>query len=93
MQITKQMLFWFTNTHNHHRIRIRNVKSNGSKNGKQEYKDEHAKRSSVEGPFGILKEQFQIEKEVVIGMLRTEEKLYLDALPYNLIRIQHYTRN
>ena len=34
---------------------------------KQEYKDEYAKRSSVEGPFGIFKEQFQIEKEVVLG--------------------------
>ena len=51
---------------------------------KQEYKDEYAKRSSVKGPFGILKEQFQIEKEVVIGMTRTEERLYLDALAYNL---------
>lgn len=34
---------------------------------KQEYKNEYAKKSSVEGPFGILKEQFQIEKKVVIG--------------------------
>ena len=42
---------------------------------KQEFKDEYVKRSSVEGPFGILKEQFNIEKEVVIGMIRTEEKL------------------
>jgi len=25
---------------------------------KQEYKDEYTKRSSVEGPFGIFKEQF-----------------------------------
>ena len=33
---------------------------------KQEYKEEYAKRSSVEGPFGIFKEQFQLEKEVVI---------------------------
>ncbi|MEE0024262.1 hypothetical protein [Methanobrevibacter sp.] len=47
---------------------------------KQEYKYEYAKRSSVEGPFGILKEQFQIEKEVAIEMLRTEEILYLDIL-------------
>ncbi len=29
---------------------------------KQEYKYEYVKRSSVEGPFGILKEQFDIEK-------------------------------
>jgi hypothetical protein len=59
---------------------------------KQEYKDEYAKRSSVEGPFGILKEQFQIEKEVVIGMTRTEERLYLDALAYNLIRLYNITQ-
>ncbi len=55
-------------------------------------KDEYAKRSSVEGPFGILKEQFQIEKEVVIGMTRTEERLYLDALAYNLIRLYNITQ-
>ena len=30
---------------------------------KQEYKDEYSKRSSVEGPFGIFKEQFQLEKK------------------------------
>ena len=59
---------------------------------KQEYKDEYAKRSRVEGPFGILKEQFQIEKEVVIGMTRTEERLYLDALAYNLIRLYNITQ-
>ena len=62
-------------------------KAMNQKMEKQEYKDEYAKRSSVEGPFGILKEQFQIEKEVVIGMTRTEERLYLDALAYNLIRL------
>lgn len=39
---------------------------------KQEYKDGHAKKSSVEKLFGIFKEQFQIEKEVVIGMVKTE---------------------
>ena len=59
---------------------------------KHEYKDEYAKRSSVEGPFGILKEQFQIEKEVVIGMIRTEERLYLDALACNLIRLYNITQ-
>ena len=59
---------------------------------KQEYKDEYAKRSNVEGPFGILKEQFQIEKEAVIGMTRTEERLYLDVLAYNLIRLHNITQ-
>lgn len=57
-------------------------KAMNQKMEKQEYKDEYAKRSSVEGPFGILKEQFQLEKEVVIGMTRTEEKINLDALAY-----------
>ena len=54
---------------------------------KQEYKDEYAKKSIVERLFGILKEQFQIEKEVIIEMVRTEERLYLDALTYNLIQL------
>ena len=53
----------------------------------KEYKDEYAKRSGVEGPFGIFKEQFQIEKEVVTGMIKTEERINLDALAYNLIRL------
>ena len=57
------------------------------KREKQEYKDEYAKRSSVEGPFGIFKEQFQIEKEVVTGMIKTEERINLDALAYNLLRL------
>lgn len=54
---------------------------------KEEYKKEYAKRSSVEGPFGTFKEQFQIEKEIVTGMVKTEEKINLDALAYNLIRL------
>lgn len=39
-----------------------------------------------------LKELFQIEKEIVIGMLRTEERPYLDALAYNLIRLYNITQ-
>ena len=50
-------------------------------------KEEYAKRSSVEGPFGILKEQYQIEKENIIGMIKTEERLNLDAVAYNLKRL------
>ena len=46
-----------------------------------------AKRSSVKGSFGIFKEQFQIEKEVVVGMIKTEERINLDALAYNLIQL------
>ena len=64
-------------------------KAMNQKMEKQEYKDEYAKRSSVEGPFGIFKEQFQIEKEVVVGMIRTEERINLDALAYNLIRLHN----
>ena len=62
-------------------------KSMTHKMEKQEYKDEYAKRSSVEGPFGIFKEEFQLEKEVVIGMIKTEERINLDALAYNLIHL------
>ena len=54
---------------------------------KQEYEDEYSKRSSVEGPFGIFKEQFQLEKEVVIRMIKTEERINLDTLAYNLIQL------
>ena len=54
---------------------------------KQKYKDEFNKRKHVKGPFGILKEQFLIEKEVVIAMTRTEERLYLDTPTYNLIKL------
>ncbi|WP_297980870.1 transposase [uncultured Methanobrevibacter sp.] len=50
-------------------------------------KEEYSKRSSVEGPFGVFKEQFQIEKEVVIGVRKTEERINLDAVAYNLIRL------
>ncbi len=64
-------------------------KAMNEKMEKQEYKDEYGKRSSVEGPFGIFKEQFQIEKEVVIGMVKTEERINLDALAYNLIRLHN----
>ena len=62
-------------------------KAMNAKMEKQEYKDEYSKRSSVEGPFEIFKEQFQLEKEVVVGMIKTEERINLDALAYNLIRL------
>ena len=44
---------------------------------KKEYKKEFSKRPSVEGPFGIFKEQFNVEQEIVIGMVKTEERLNL----------------
>lgn len=50
-------------------------------------KEEYSKRSSVEGPFGVFKEQFQIKKKVVIGVRKTEERINLDAVAYNLIRL------
>lgn len=31
-------------------------------------------KSSVGGPFGIFKEQFQIEKEVCIGMIKQKKE-------------------
>ena len=64
-------------------------KSMNQKMEKQEYKDEYTKRSSVEGPFGIFKEQFQIEKGVFSGMVKTEERINLNALTYNLIRLHN----
>ena len=54
---------------------------------KKEYKDEFKKRPCVEGPFGIFKEQFHIEQEIVIGVVKTEERLNLDALAYNIKRL------
>ena len=54
---------------------------------KLEYKDEYGKRSSVEGLFGIFKEQFQIEKEVATEMIKTKEKINLDTLACNSIRL------
>ena len=54
---------------------------------KEEYKEEFSKRPCVEGPFGALKEQFHIEQEIVIGMVKTEERLNLDAVAYNIKRL------
>ena len=54
---------------------------------KEEYKEEFKKRPSVEGPFGIFKEQYHVEQEIVIGMVKTQERLNLDALAYNIKRL------
>ena len=54
---------------------------------KEEYKKEYSKRPCVEGPFGTLKEQFHIKQEIVIGAVKTEERLNLDALAYNIKRL------
>lgn len=43
---------------------------------KEEYKEEYTKRSQVEGPFGPLKIQYNIENEIVIGIKDTED--YMD---------------
>lgn len=49
--------------------------------------EEYNKISCVEEPFGTLKEEYTIEKKKVVGINRTEQKLYLDALAYNLKRL------
>ena len=69
-------------------------KAMNQKMEKQEYKYEYAKRTSVEGPFGILKEQFQIEKEIVIGndKNRRKNKSRCTSIQSNQIT-QHKTRN
>ena len=54
---------------------------------REEYKKEFSKRPSVEGQFGILKEQFHVEQEIVIGVVKTEEKHYLNTLSYNIKRL------
>lgn len=54
---------------------------------KEENKQEFSKRPCVEGPFGVLKEQFHVEQHIVIGMVKTEERLNLDALAYNMKRL------
>ena len=54
---------------------------------KEEYKKEFSKRTCVEGPFGIFKEQYHIDQEIVIGMVKTEERLNLDAVAYNIKRL------
>lgn len=47
----------------------------------------NSKKPSVEGPFKIFKEQYHVEQEIVIGMIKTEERLNLDALAYNIKRL------
>ena len=54
---------------------------------KEEYQDEYSKRPCVEGPFGTLKEYYHIEQEVVIGKTKTEQKINLNALAYNIKRL------
>ena len=54
---------------------------------KQEYQEEYSKRPCVEGPFGRLKEYYHIEQEVVIGKTKTEQRINLDALAYNIKRL------
>ena len=54
---------------------------------KEEYKEEFKKRPCVEGPFGIFKEQFHVEQEIVIGVVKIEQRLNLDALTYNIKRV------
>ena len=53
----------------------------------KEYKEEFKKRPCAEGSFGIFKEQFHVEQEIVMGMVKTEQQLTLDALAYNIKRL------
>ena len=62
-------------------------KAMNQKMEKQEYKDEYAKRSSVEGPFGIFKEQYHANQEIVIGMVKTEE---INLEEKNLKKLQDF---
>lgn len=54
---------------------------------KEQYKKEYTKRSTVEGPFGTLKEHYHIENKIVIGKTKTEERINRTALAYNIRRI------
>ena len=54
---------------------------------KEENKKEYSKRTSVEGPFGTLKQEYLIEKHQVIGIKETEELITLDAIAYNIKRL------
>lgn len=60
---------------------------------KEEYQEEYSKRPCVEGPFGTFKEFYHIEQEVVIGKTKTEERIYLDALAYNIKRLYNLKYN
>ena len=83
----RQLFYRQTNTQNHHRKTEKECKEQCTTKWKKEYKDEFKKRPCVEGPFGIFKEQFHIEQEIVIGVVKTEERLNLDALAYNIKRL------
>lgn len=60
---------------------------------KTEYQEEYSKRPCVEGPFGTLKEYYHIEQEVVIGKTKTEQRINLDALAYNIKRLYNIITN
>ena len=60
---------------------------------KEEYQEEYSKRPCVEGPFGTLKEYYHIEQEVVIGKTKTEQRINLDALAYNIKRLHNILTN
>ena len=58
----------------------------------EEYQKEYSKRPCVEGPFGTLKEFYHIEQEVVIGKTKTEQRINLDALAYNIKRLYNLVK-
>ena len=76
------------NHKNNHRKRKHDYKKLcGKKWKKRKNKEEYKKRTSVEEPYRVLKQQFNIEKEVVVGIKSTTERLNLDCLAYNLKRL------
>ena len=54
---------------------------------KPEYKEEYSKRSRVEGPFTTLKEFYNCENLFITGKQKTEDRLTLKAVAYNLKRL------
>lgn len=52
-----------------------------------ENKEEYGKRGGVESGIGVLKIQFHIEQQIVVGQKETEERLTLNAVAYNLKRL------
>lgn len=52
-----------------------------------EYKKEFSKRPRVEGPFGVLRRQFNFENEIAIGLEHVEAEVTLDSIAYNLRRL------
>ena len=51
------------------------------------YKEEYQKRGGVESGIGVIKTQYHVEQQIVVGQKETEERLTLNAVAYNLKRL------